>query len=129
MISLIDIIVILFLHWLGDFVLHTDKQAKGKSKNWSDLLDHTTDYSLVFLAAGMLLSCWLEEYFISPAGILIFVAVTFVTHTAIDYVTSRINSRLWEQGRTHDFFFCVGLDQYLHYFQLFVTYYLISNMY
>jgi hypothetical protein len=38
MISLTEILVILFIHWLADFVLQTDKQAKGKSKNWSDLL-------------------------------------------------------------------------------------------
>ena len=43
------IILILVIHWIADFVLQTDKEAKGKSKNWSDLLSHTYTYSLVWL--------------------------------------------------------------------------------
>lgn len=42
-----------------------------------------------------------------------------------DYFTSRLNSKLWAQGRTHDFFVAVGFDQVLHYIQLILTYVLI----
>jgi len=34
MISINIIIVILFIHWIADFVLQTDKQAKNKSKSF-----------------------------------------------------------------------------------------------
>lgn len=31
--NLIEIFSIIIIHWFADFVLQTDKQAKGKSKN------------------------------------------------------------------------------------------------
>ena len=54
-----------------------------------------------------------------------FFFITFLSHTITDYFTSRINKKLWEKGDTHNFFVFVGLDQILHYFQLFLTYKLL----
>ena len=48
MFKLTEIFFIIIIHFIGDFVLQTDKQAKGKSKNWSDLLMHTLTYSITF---------------------------------------------------------------------------------
>jgi hypothetical protein len=119
--NLIEIFSIILIHWIADFVLQTDKQAKGKSKNWNDLLEHTIIYSF----------CW-----IIPMGILlgenppkagIFILITFITHTITDYFTSRLNTKLWEQGKVHNFFVSVGFDQVLHYIQLFLTYYYLKN--
>jgi len=45
MISLTAVFLILIIHFIADFVLQTDKQAKGKSNNWGDLLSHTFVYS------------------------------------------------------------------------------------
>ena len=52
--NLYEILGILFIHWFADFVLQTDKQAKGKSKEWGPLLEHTFNYSVVwwFLSMG-----------------------------------------------------------------------------
>lgn len=112
------IFAILIIHWIADFILQTDSQAKGKSKKWKPLLQYTINYSLVwFLIVGLFLG--LEKA-------IIFTSITFVAHTITDYFTSRLNSRLWAQGRTHDFFVAVGFDQILHYVQLFLTYLLIS---
>jgi len=47
--NLIEIFSILLIHWVADFVLQTDKQAKGKSKNWNDLLSHTVSYTGVWI--------------------------------------------------------------------------------
>lgn len=46
--NLTIILIIIFTHWVADFVLQTDKQAKGKSKNFEDLFSHTQTYSLVY---------------------------------------------------------------------------------
>ena len=51
--TLLEIFTILLIHWFADFVLQTDKQAKGKSKNWRDLLSHTLTYSLIWFVIGM----------------------------------------------------------------------------
>lgn len=136
--NLIEIFAIIIIHWLADFVLQTDKQAKGKSKNWSDLLSHTFTYSFVWLLIGGCI--YLQQFkpynplhndsmkiywqYWIPRGLL-FVLITFLIHTITDYFTSRLNSKLWSKGEVHSFFISVGFDQVLHYVQLFTTYYLL----
>ena len=94
--------------------------AQGKSKNWTDLISHTLTYFFVFYIASIL------YYFISDnRSILWFGPITFVCHTITDYFTSRLNSKLWEKKDIHNFFVSVGFDQWLHYVQLFITYYLL----
>lgn len=119
--NLIEIFSIIIVHWFADFVLQTDKQAKGKSKNWKDLLSHTFNYSLTFWCFAV----------IAFNGNLIkacyFYVITLVLHTITDYFTSRLNSKLWEQGKVHYFFVSIGFDQVLHYVQLFTTYYLLTK--
>lgn len=102
---------VLFIHWVGDFVLQTDKQAKGKSSNWNDLLLHTFNYSMIWLIPCLSYS-W---------KMFLFVPITFVCHTIQDYYTSRVNKTLWESGNVHGFFVSVGLDQFLHLAQLLIT--------
>jgi len=119
--NLIEIFSILLIHWFADFVLQTDKQAKGKSKNWSDLLSHTFYYSLCWLIIGIGLSGWL-----GIKEVVLFSTITFIAHTITDYFTSRLNAKLWAKGDVHNFFVSVGFDQFLHYLQLFLTYNLLK---
>jgi|SRR6185369_3222161 len=119
--TLTEIFSILLIHWFSDFVLQTDKQAKGKSKNWNDLLQHTINYSLIWALAGCILfpiNYWPQ--------IILFFLITFFTHTITDYFTSRLNSKLWAEGKVHYFFVSIGFDQILHYVQLFLTYQLLK---
>lgn len=125
MLSLTEIFSIILIHWFADFVLQTDKQARGKSKNWSDLLEHTTVYSLVF---GIIM-CFIlpvDKPYIGVYLPLAFFFITFIAHTITDYFTSRLNSKLYAKGDIHNFFVSVGFDQVLHYVQLFTTYYLLK---
>ena len=128
MLSLIEIFVIIIIHWFADFVLQTDKQAKGKSKNWSDLLSHTLSYSLIWLGVSFILilaqSSNVHEII---KFTLLFTIITFICHTITDYFTSRLNSKLLAKGDTHNFFVSVGFNQVLHYIQLFLTYYLLKS--
>lgn len=149
MLTLTEIFLILIVHWIADFVLQTDKQARGKSKNWSDLLNHTFTYSLVFgIVMLFLLSITKPNIGIYLPSI--FFSITLICHTITDYFTSRLNSKLWYQATfwqnsfnkekygeaycnsmtgkyTHYFFVSVGFDQILHYVQLFLTYYLLKQ--
>jgi hypothetical protein len=59
-------------------------------------------------------------------AVVMFSGITFVAHTATDYVTSRINARLWEEKKVHWFFVSIGFDQFLHYTQLLLTYHLLN---
>lgn len=117
-ISISVLATILLVHWIADFILQTDKQAKGKSKNWGDLLGHTINYSVCWWA--MLLFLPLHET-------LIFIGATFICHTITDYFTSRLNSKLWSEQKVHYFFVSVGFDQILHYTQLIITFQLLNK--
>jgi len=138
MIDIKIVFAILIIHWFADFVLQTDKQAKGKSKNWNDLLEHTTFYSLVWI---------MPMAFLLPSNyILVFWFITFICHTITDYFTSRLNSKLaperqyllshphlsnyfiFKNENWHNFFVSIGFDQILHYVQLFITYYFLSTL-
>lgn len=129
---------LLILHFLGDFILQSNWMALGKSKSWYPLLIHTLVYSACFLPFGLL-----------------FWAITFVTHTATDFFTSRWTSKLWfiplepitdyvkdvehdcpgpkwsthfasiDARKRHWFFVAIGADQLIHFTTLALTYRLL----
>jgi len=120
------IIVLLFIHWVSDFVLQTDKMAQGKSKNFTDLISHTSVYSLVFgIGICILIISGITKG--EPLNIFPFISITFVAHTIQDYITSRINSKLWAEKKVHWFFVSIGIDQFFHFVQLILTYKLLFN--
>lgn len=120
------IIALLFIHWIADFVMQTDKMAQGKSKNNLDLLNHTLMYSGVFVAALMPLVGYLYGYSENVwLNTFAFGGITLIVHTIQDYITSRINSKLWNDKKVHLFFVSIGFDQLLHFIQLILTYKLI----
>lgn len=128
--NLIEIFIIIIVHWIADFVLQTDKQAKGKSKKWSDLLSHTWNYSQIWWLVGTILiviNLFYPYFTYKPFTLLFFFLITFVCHTITDYFTSRLNSKLWTEGKVHKFFVSVGFDQVLHYIQLFTTYWILAG--
>jgi hypothetical protein len=118
---LIVILAILFIHWFADFVIQSDEDAKGKSTSLKHLLSHTFDYSLVWHFV-MLVLILLD---ILPIVFFWFAPITFIIHTMTDYCTSRLNSILWDKGDVHNFFVSVGFDQFLHYVQLFGTFFIL----
>lgn len=128
LIDLKIIFYILIIHWIGDFMLQTDKQAKGKSSSWNCLLTHTATYSwfMTIFITLVLPSNWLFGKYIIIA--LLFGLITFVLHTITDYFTSRLNKKLLQKNDTHNFFVSVGGDQILHYLQLFLTYYYVCKL-
>ncbi len=112
------ILSVLLVHWIGDFVAQTDKQAKGKSKNWVDLLEHTFLYTCIWMAPALIYGGYnnISIYLIGD-----FLGITFLLHTATDFYTSRVNARFHEENKIHELFVSIGFDQILHYMQLFLT--------
>ena len=116
---------ILFVHWMGDFVLQTDKQAKGKSSDWGLLLEHTLTYTIIWFPFLCVYSGHYSE--LSGRDIWDFMIITMLFHTIQDAITSRINTKLFKAGKTHLFFVSVGFDQFLHFAQLLITFKLLTN--
>lgn len=123
--TVLEILLILLIHWIADFVLQTDKQAKNKSTNVYELVAHTLTYSLVFFMCGLAYCYFTKTELIYS---FYFYIITFVCHTITDYFTSKLNSKLWKQEKTHEFFVSVGFDQVLHYCQLFITYSFLKSL-
>ena len=91
-------IAMLFVHWVADFAFQSHKMAMNKSTDVRWLLYHCAVYAAFFIPFGIRFALWMLS-----------------THYVIDYVTSRINKRLWAEEKIHDFFVCIGLDQFLHF--------------
>lgn len=128
-ITLIEILIIEIVHWFADFVLQTHWQAINKSKNNLALTQHVTTYSICWLLP-MALLFWYGPFNLIGAICLSFAFAfyTFGFHWVTDYFTSRLNSKLWAKGDTHNFFVSIGFDQFLHHAQLFGTYILLKNI-
>ena len=127
-----QILIILFIHWVGDFLFQTEWMAMNKSSKWSALLAHTGLYSIIFWITGLALYIFKNHGMDSMDYLHVFefVVITFVCHTATDYFTSRWTKNLREQNKYYgfpSFFSVVGLDQWLHALQLIVTFALIMN--
>lgn len=122
--------IIICIHWIADFVFQAEKWAIGKSKDSILLFKHTLTYTAVWLVA---LIIWGFFQTFTFEQVYAFLLITFGTHTVTDYFTSRINSNLYKKGKfgspipNFGFFSMIGLDQVLHYAQLFLTYYYITK--
>lgn len=125
--SIAIILLILIVHWFADFVMQSDKEAKGKSRNFKLLLSHVGTYTGVFVACMLVIARIAGPISASFWAFLIkFAFITFVSHLAIDYYTSRVHRVLYEQKKHHEFFTSIGFDQLLHYAQLFLTFDLLK---
>ena len=114
--TIIKILYWLFMHWIADFVLQSDEDAKNKSTKIENLLNHTFIYSLFMTGAVLCFYAPLNLSFL-----VIFFGFMLGSHTTIDYVTSKVNGKLWKEGKVHNFFVSIGFDQWLHYVVLFLT--------
>lgn len=104
MINLHLVMGILFIHFIGDFVLQSRYMGMNKSSYNGILSYHCFVYSLPFIIFG-----W--KYALL-AGLL---------HFPVDYVTSRVTSRLYGNKEIYWFFVVIGLDQFIHSFILLYT--------
>jgi hypothetical protein len=110
-----QIILILFIHWVVDFLLQTQKMAMNKSKSNYWLFVHVFIYSMTWLFIGLFL--------FKPMQVMLFTVITFVCHFVTDYLTSRWTGKLYKEQKFYGFpafFSVIGLDQFLHYLELIV---------
>lgn len=103
-------LALMTVHFVADFVLQSDWMAQGKSKSLWPLLVHVSIYASCFLLFGWKLA-----------------GITFCAHFVQDWITSRINSRLWAANKIHWFFVGIGADQLLHTYQLVLTYLAVTK--
>lgn len=88
---------IIWMHFIGDFVLQSTKVATNKYKDSKVLMKHCILYAFPFVFIGV-------KYALI-AGFL---------HFPIDYVTSKLTHKLYDNNEYHWFFVVIGLDQAIH---------------
>jgi hypothetical protein len=122
---------LILVHFLVDFLLQTDWMALNKSKDNYALSCHVATYSV-----GLFV--WATIYMGIGDGAVMFFFFNSLLHFMTDWVTSRINGKLWffrpyddqcwiyVDGRRHWFFVMVGFDQLIHYVTLAITLRLLS---
>lgn len=95
--SIYIVLLIVWTHFIADFIAQSNKQAINKSHSNGHLLVHSITYGLFFFWAG-------------PPILLLAV----IAHFCVDYVTSRISGYYFKQDRRHAFFVTIGADQAIH---------------
>ena len=92
-----EILILLWLHFVGDFVLQSDTMATKKSRSLKWLGIHSLCYSIPMLFFG-----------------LEFAILAGVSHFLVDFITSMGTSYFHRKGERHWFFTTIGLDQVIH---------------
>ena len=104
------VLLLVWIHFFGDFVLQTNDMAIKKSKSVKWLLLHTTVYSILLLLFGLL-----------------FALVNLAAHFVVDFITSRAGAYFRSQDNQKGFFMVLGTDQAVHLTTLIVTYHYFGN--
>lgn len=113
------ILYTLFAHFVADFIFQDEKWATTKSFNNLSLLAHVSTYTLIM---SILMLLYLNYF-----QLLIFAIVTFISHGIVDYITSRIVKRKFDNKQygssipNFGAFTTIGFDQWIHYFFIFTT--------
>jgi hypothetical protein len=101
------VILVVWCHFISDFLFQTDKMAVSKSSSNYWLTKHVLVYSALFLVI------------FGP----VYAIVNFALHWITDFLSSRATTKLWKMGPDyrHWFFAVIGLDQAVHMTCLFLT--------
>lgn len=105
MIDIQTLVILIWIHFVADFMLQSDTMAINKSTSAKWLFAHVVIYTTPFFVFG-----WL------------FAIVNGVAHGMTDFVTSRAGSWMYERNR-HWFFTIIGFDQAVHLSTLVISYY------
>lgn len=119
MITIDLVLAILVIHLMSDFFLQSEWMANNKSKNWWALSLHVLVYSWATALSWVVVG-------IDIAPIHHIFGITFGAHFVTDAITSRITSYLYQKQKFRLFFSMIGIDQVLHYTQLFLMYKFLS---
>jgi len=110
-------LIIIWAHFIGDFVFQNDRMAINKSKSNSWLAIHCLVYTYI-----LMLFCNIPLGIPGTWTLTYWALINGAVHFAIDYCTSRGTSYLWQKNERHWFFTLIGFDQALHMTVLFITY-------
>ena len=98
------IITVIWIHFLSDFIMQSDKIALNKSERIDKLLMHCLIYMFPFL----IINFW-------------YAIINGLLHFIIDLFSSKICKYFYGKDQRHWFFVTIGADQAMHMNCLFIT--------
>lgn len=114
------IYAILFFHYIADFCLQTEEQAKNKSSDWGALARHVGVY-IMAMTIGIAAILMLQD---KPNGLEMafeYAAINGGIHFVTDAITSRISKHYYKTGNMPAFWRTIGADQLIHVWSLVLT--------
>lgn len=108
-IELYVVLSLLLTHFIGDFVLQTDKMAVNKSTSFKWLTIHVLTYMIPLSLFYIILFSH-----VGALTILSVIIANLVLHWITDMVTSRVASYYFKNDKRGMFFKTIGLDQMIH---------------
>lgn len=103
------LLIILFFHYVADFVFQTSWMAENKSSSMKALGWHIATYSIPFFIVGI-------KYAVLNA----------LLHGIVDYFSSRQSKRAYQEKSMKEFWIIIGLDQLVHQICLIGTFFLLK---
>ncbi len=117
----IIIVTILFAHFFGDMVVQPREYAVNKWHSNKALLGHVAIYTLcLFLWTGMILVPMIGQH--TMIYFAVWSLINGVYHFMVDFVTARLMRKAQFQNDKKLFFVYLGIDQFLHYSILAITF-------
>lgn len=118
--------MLLFGHFLADWVLQTRKMAENKSNSWFWLSMHVLMYTVAF--TGCSLITFHNTQTLTPLNGLWFGLINGAIHFIVDAITSRFTSYFYTTNRKKAFWTTIGFDQLIHMLTIIITlYYFLIN--
>lgn len=102
-------ILLIWLHFIADFVTQIRYIADNKSKDKKILLLHCIIYAIPFM------------YFNVMFGI-----INGILHFVVDYLSSKATTYFYSKENYYGFFTIIGLDQAIHLTLLLLTFHLLT---
>lgn len=118
------LLVIVVVHFLGDFVFQSSKMATGKSKSLKWLSIHVGVYALISLISFFVLGNFYGSFLVG----FYWWITNVLLHFIVDFFTSKITSRFWEQKNMRFFFVMIGFDQLIHSLCLISTFFVFKDI-
>lgn len=125
------VILILFTHFIADFVLQSRKIGNNKHKSTVAVMQHAALYASILWCVLLLFAPLDKHYFkiVSSTTMLeIFILVNGILHFITDWFTSRITHYFYQfTWGEKKFWVTIGLDQFIHTATLIISaYYLLG---
>jgi len=102
---LMDIILIVWMHAIGDFIFQTRWMAINKSSSHLALGIHSAVYMIPLFVIS-----WQ------------FALINGILHYPIDYMSSQLTTHYYQKENENMFFNVIGVDQAIHFTILLLTY-------